>query len=89
VRCPQTQRLRRARYSDDPGGVCLDHFLVFGAKHFDDLVREYAKHYHKERPYQGLENDFISGEPPPVADCEIRYQTGSVAAEAQKYSSVE
>jgi putative transposase len=35
---------------------CLDHFLVFGEKHFDYLVGEYVKHYHMERPHQGLGN---------------------------------
>jgi putative transposase len=44
---------------------CLDHFLVFGEKHFDFLVREYVEHYHTERPHQGLGNILLSGEPPP------------------------
>jgi putative transposase len=43
----------------------LDHFLVFGEKHFDYLIREYVEHYHTERPHQGLENRVVSGEPPP------------------------
>ena len=45
---------------------CLDHFLVFGEKHFDYLVREYVEHYHQERPHQGLENQPIVGQPPPA-----------------------
>ena len=45
---------------------CLDHFLVFGKKHFDYLVREYVEHYHTERPHQGLENSVIVGPPPPA-----------------------
>jgi Integrase core domain len=53
---------------------CLDHFLVFGEKHFDYLVREYIEHYHHERPHQGLNNRLISGEPPP-ADGEIYCRT--------------
>ncbi len=44
---------------------CLDHFLVFGEKHLDYLVREYVEHYHTERPHQSLGNRPISGEPPP------------------------
>jgi putative transposase len=44
---------------------CLDHFLVFGEKHFDYLVREYVEHYHFERPHQGLGNRTATGEPPP------------------------
>ena len=45
---------------------CLDHFLVFGEKHFDYLVREYVEHYHTERPHQGLNNKVPVGEPPAV-----------------------
>jgi putative transposase len=45
---------------------CLDHFLVFGEKHFDYLVREYVEHYHTERPHQGLGNGLVTGEPPPA-----------------------
>ena len=45
---------------------CLDHFLIFGERHFDYLVREYVEHYHTERPHQGRENGLITGEPPPA-----------------------
>ena len=45
---------------------CLDHFLIFGEKHFDYLVREYVEHYHTERPHQGLGNRLVTGEPPPA-----------------------
>jgi putative transposase len=45
---------------------CLDHFLVFGERHFDYLVKEYVEHYHNERPHQGLGNRVITGEPPPA-----------------------
>jgi putative transposase len=36
---------------------CLDHFIVFGLRHFDYLCREFLVHYHKERPHQGLDNN--------------------------------
>jgi putative transposase len=39
---------------------CLDHFLVFGEKHLDYLVREYVEHYHVERPHQALGNRTIA-----------------------------
>lgn len=45
---------------------CLNHFLVFGEKHFDYLVKEYVEHYHTERPHQGLGNQIVTGEPPPA-----------------------
>jgi hypothetical protein len=35
---------------------CLDHFLVFGEKHLDYLIREYVEHYHAERNHQGKSN---------------------------------
>jgi putative transposase len=35
---------------------CMDHFLVFGEKHFDYIVKEFVEHYHHERPHQGLGN---------------------------------
>ena len=55
---------------------CLDHFLVFGEKHFDYLVREYVEHYHEERPHQGLENQPITGQPPPAPpDGELHCRT--------------
>jgi putative transposase len=47
---------------------CLDHFLVFGEKHFDYLVKEYVEHYHEERPHQGLGNRMITDEPPAPPD---------------------
>jgi putative transposase len=46
---------------------CLDHFLVFGEKHFDYLVKEYVEHYHTERPHQGLDNRTLAGQPPPAS----------------------
>ena len=45
---------------------CLDHFLIFGEKHFDYLVREYVEHYHTERPHQGLANRTLAGTPHPA-----------------------
>jgi putative transposase len=38
---------------------CLDHFLAFGQKHFDYLVREFVRYYHDCRPHQGLDNKVI------------------------------
>jgi putative transposase len=54
---------------------CLDHFLVFGEKHLDYLVREYVEHYHTERPHQGLGNRLVSGEPPPGEEGEVQCRT--------------
>ena len=38
---------------------CLDHFLVFGEKHFDYLCRELVDYYHADRPHQGLDNRMV------------------------------
>lgn len=34
----------------------LDHFIVFGEKHFDHIVSEYVAYYHDLRPHQGVGN---------------------------------
>ena len=39
----------------------LDHFIVFGERHFDYLVTEYVEHYHTERPHQSLGNTPLTG----------------------------
>ncbi len=41
---------------------CLDHFIAFGEKHLNHLVREYVAHYHDERPHQGVGNVPLDGE---------------------------
>jgi len=33
---------------------CLDHILVFGERHLERVLREYVRHYNKERPHRGL-----------------------------------
>lgn len=35
---------------------CLNHFLCFGLKHFDHIVRAYVDYYNRHRPHQGLDN---------------------------------
>ncbi|HEX5470422.1 MAG TPA: integrase core domain-containing protein [Lacipirellulaceae bacterium] len=54
---------------------CLDHFLVFGEKHFDHLVKEYVEHYHTERPHQGLHNRLVNAQPPPCSTGELHCRT--------------
>ena len=38
---------------------CLDHFIVFGEAHMSLLCAEFGKHYHLDRPHQGLDNELI------------------------------
>jgi putative transposase len=55
---------------------CLDHFLVFGLKHFDYLVRGYVRYFHECRPHQGLENQvIIKVEPPPPITGKIQCES--------------
>jgi transposase InsO family protein len=42
---------------------CLDRMLIFGEAHLRYCVEQYVKHYHLERPHQGLDNQIIY--PPP------------------------
>ena len=34
---------------------CLDHILVFGRRHLERVLRDYAAHYNAERPHRSLE----------------------------------
>jgi putative transposase len=45
---------------------CLDHFIIFGETHLRYLVDEFLDFYHCHRPHQGLDNELISGRPPPA-----------------------
>ena len=33
---------------------CLDHVLVFSERHLERILREYFRHYNRERPHRGL-----------------------------------
>jgi transposase InsO family protein len=33
---------------------CLDHLLIFNARHLEGILRSYARHYNGHRPHQGL-----------------------------------
>jgi putative transposase len=47
---------------------CLDHFIVFGQKHFDYLVSCYLAFYNSLRPHQALDNRPLLGVRPEVDD---------------------
>ncbi|PTY01631.1 transposase [Verrucomicrobia bacterium LW23] len=61
---------------------CLRHFVVFGQKHLDFLLREFASYYNTVRPHQGIANRTIGNiiplpshaAPPRPEDvqCEVR-----------------
>ena len=35
----------------------LDHFIIFGRKHLDHIVREFVRFYLQKRPHQSLDNE--------------------------------
>ncbi len=43
---------------------CLDHFVAFGQRHLDFLVREFVDYYNTQRPHQSLGNLPLKGEWP-------------------------
>ncbi len=38
---------------------CLDHFVLLGKRHLDQLDSEFVEHWHEDRPHQGLGNRVI------------------------------
>jgi len=38
---------------------CLGRLILFGERHLERAIREYAAHYHRERNHQGIENELI------------------------------
>jgi transposase InsO family protein len=45
---------------------CLSKIIPLGVRHLRHVVREFAEHYHLERPHQGLDNA-IPRQPPPTS----------------------
>ncbi len=42
---------------------CLDHVLVFGRRHLEQILRGYVAHYNAERPHRSLALAAPAGEP--------------------------
>ena len=51
----------RSKYAEGWVGTmkreCLDHFFVFGEKHFKYLVEEFVRFYNTDRPHSGRNNE--------------------------------
>ncbi len=43
---------------------CLDHLLVLGRRHLEQILRAYLAHYNGERPHRALELAAPAGQPP-------------------------
>jgi len=62
----------------------LDHFVIFGTKHFDYLVSEWVEHYHQERPHQAKENQVLVIPMGVNASCRNRSNAPSSAIECRE-----
>ena len=60
VRAPNMQA-HIERFIQSLQQEALDHFIVFGEKHFDFLVSEFVEHYRTERPHQAKGNQPLTG----------------------------
>ncbi len=43
---------------------CLDHLLIFGRRHLEQILRAYLTHYNAERPHRSLALASPDGQPP-------------------------
>jgi putative transposase len=67
---------------------CLDHFVIYGERHLDYLVKNYLAHYLEERPHQGVGNvplpDAACDEPPilqfPVGEAKCGSDSGGYSS---------
>jgi putative transposase len=65
VRAPQANAVAE-RWVRSVRNECLDHVLVFGRRHLEQILRHYVTHYNAERPHRSLDLA------PPVASREAR-----------------
>ena len=52
-RCPRMNAVAE-RWVGTARRECLDHVLVFGQRHLDQVLREFISHYHHARPHRSL-----------------------------------
>jgi transposase InsO family protein len=62
VRAPQANAIAE-RWVRSVRTECLDHVLVFGRRHLEQILRGYVTHYNAERPHRSLALAAPSGEP--------------------------
>jgi putative transposase len=48
------------RFVESAKSECLDRMVLLGEGHLRTAVREFVRHYHEERPHQGLGNELIA-----------------------------
>ena len=62
VRAPQANAIAE-RWVRSVRNECLDHVLVFGRRHLEQILRGYVTHYNAERPHHSLVLAAPAGEP--------------------------
>ncbi len=62
VRAPQANAIAE-RWVRSVRNECLDHVLVFGRRHLEQILRGYVTHYNAERPHRSLALAAPAGEP--------------------------
>jgi putative transposase len=54
VRAPRANAVAE-RWVRTVRNECLDHLLIFGRRHLEQVLRSYLTHYNRERPHRSLE----------------------------------
>ena len=53
---------------------CLDHVLILGQRHLREVLAEYARHYNRHRPRQGLQQERPLRQPGHAVDITARIE---------------
>jgi len=85
VRAPKANAVAE-RWVRSVRNECLDHLLVFGRRHLEQVLREYVAHYNAERPHRSLELAPPAGSPqlrasPPSSEIRRRDVLGGLIHE--------
>jgi putative transposase len=62
VRAPRANAIAE-RWVRSVRNECLDHVLVFGRRHLEQILRDYVAHFNTERPHRSLELAAPAGSP--------------------------
>ncbi len=62
VRAPRANAIAE-RWVRTVRDECLDHVLVFGRRHLEQMLRSYVAHFNAERPHRSLELAAPAGSP--------------------------
>src|SRR5262249_53599190 len=59
------------RFVGSAKSECLDRMVLLGECHLQAAVREFVRHYHEERPHQGLKNELIAPKMPMIGTGQV------------------